>query len=227
MPPRTRKRIAAVTLSLSALFLSFVRAQTGEQLRDLALRAPKPQYPHSAGSRRQTGSGVALLTIDKSTGNVVTAEMAVSTNSKDLDDASLDAFRRWRFKPNMIAKARIPISFVLSGREPYITLDYARPASDVLAGFLGRQNLLKSPVPQYPTKASWTDKEGTGVYEMFVNGEGKVTEVKILKSSGDATFDHVAVTALRQWLFRKGPGTVQLPLAFTLSRHKYGVRIVR
>lgn len=45
-------------------------------LKALAVYAPRPTYPYEARARRQTGSGVASLVVDPSTGVVKNAEMA-------------------------------------------------------------------------------------------------------------------------------------------------------
>jgi protein TonB len=80
-----------------------------------ALYAPKPEYPYEARSRHVTGSGVCVVDIDSSSGNVTSASMASSTGNPILDNATVSAFRRWRFKPGAASKARIPITFTLTG----------------------------------------------------------------------------------------------------------------
>ena len=203
-------------------------ASDDHEVRDATLYAPKPEYPYNARASRVTGSGIAVITVDKSTGKVIDATMAVSTESKELDAAALDAFRRWKFKPNTVEGAKIPITFTMAGPvtgKAELIVKAARPMNVVLAPFLGRENVLKAPVPRYPLYAPWSNKEGSGVYRMDVDKNGRVVDVKILKSSGDATFDRAAVGALRQWLFRKGPGTLQLPLAFKLTPHSFDVRM--
>jgi periplasmic protein TonB len=80
-----------------------------------ALYAPKPEYPYEARSRHVTGSGVCVVDIDSSSGNVTSASMASSTGNPILDNATVSAFRRWRFKPGAASKARIPITFTMTG----------------------------------------------------------------------------------------------------------------
>ena len=80
-----------------------------------ALYAPKPEYPYEARSRHVTGSGVCVVDIDSSSGSVTGASMASSTGNPILDNATVSAFRRWRFKPGAASKARIPITFTLTG----------------------------------------------------------------------------------------------------------------
>src|SRR5438270_4426322 len=82
----------------------------------IAINAPKPEYPYEARSRHQTGSGVAVLSVDTASGSVTDASMAQSIGSPILDQATLSAFRRWRFAPGKCApKVKVPITFTMTG----------------------------------------------------------------------------------------------------------------
>jgi TonB family protein len=61
------------------------------------------------------GAGVAIVAVDPNTGLVKKAEMAISTGHELLDNATLSAFRQWRFKPDTVAKVKIPIRFTMQG----------------------------------------------------------------------------------------------------------------
>jgi TonB family protein len=151
---------------------------TFDEIKGVATFAPRPRYPYEARSRKQAGSGVVNLVIDPTTGRVKTAEMAKSTGWKLPDDASLNAFRAWRFKPGSISKAKIPITFVMGG--PVVFMAKVRTMKDVdeaLAPFLGRGTVLHAPQPRYPWGPPWTNKEGKGIYEMHVGKDGKVEDV--------------------------------------------------
>ena len=80
----------------------------------LALFSPRPEYPYEARRQKKTGSGVCVLTIDPS-GNVSDADMAQSTGTPILDNATVSAFRRWRFPPGAFTKVRVPITYTLTG----------------------------------------------------------------------------------------------------------------
>jgi TonB family protein len=84
-------------------------------LKTLAIYAPSPQYPYEARQRRQVGAGVAIVMVDPNTGLVTNAEMATSTGYRLLDNAALNAYRRWQFKPGTVSKVRIPITFTMGG----------------------------------------------------------------------------------------------------------------
>jgi TonB family protein len=96
---------------------------------------------------------------------------------------------------------------------------------EVLARFLGKGVVLNGPIPAYPRFPPWTEKHGQGVYELHVLKDGTVKEVKILKRSGDDTFDRVALDALRKWRLRRGPLILELPLSFRLTPGSYSVDI--
>jgi TonB family protein len=191
----------------------------------LAIYAPRPQYPYEARARRQVGAGVAILAVDPNTGVVTNAEMAPSTGYQLLDNAALNAFRRWQFKPGTVSKVRIPIRFTMGGVITELAVAYKRNMDEMLAPFLGKGTVLNGPNPRYPLYPPWTDKQGDGKYELHVGKNGKVEEVKILKSSGDPTFDRVAVGTLRKWRLRRGPIVIELPLAFKLTPKTYDIWI--
>lgn len=96
---------------------------------------------------------------------------------------------------------------------------------EALAAFLGKGTVIKAPIPAYPRTIPWTIKQGKGVYELHVQKDGSVSEVKILKRSGDEVFDRTAVETLRRWKLRRGPLNLELPLAFKLTPTSYEVNI--
>ena len=65
------------------------------------VQAYMPEYPRGARDAHTTGSGVVVMEIDISTGNVVSCHMDPSTGNDELDEAALQAFRQWRFKPGI------------------------------------------------------------------------------------------------------------------------------
>jgi len=82
----------------------------------VTIYAPKPEYPAEARTRHLTGSGVIMLDVDVPSGRVTNAGMLQSMGHKILDDAALDAFRKWRFQPGKAApNVKIPIRYTLTG----------------------------------------------------------------------------------------------------------------
>jgi TonB family protein len=96
---------------------SFVRVTTASlrSVKAMVAYAPRPVYPYEARRQRVTGSGVALLTVDPTVGTVTDVLMAQSCGNAILDNATLNAFRRWRFKPGTAARVQVPITYTLMG----------------------------------------------------------------------------------------------------------------
>ena len=107
--PHKKTRIASVT----RMALKGAEAQFGS-VKALVMYAPRPVYPYEARRQRMTGSGIALLTVAL-TGNVIEARMAESSGSVILDSATLEALRRWRFKPGNVLSVEVPITYSLTG----------------------------------------------------------------------------------------------------------------
>ena len=107
-PVRPRKKTQV------ASFVRGIAAPLGG-VRALVTYAPRPVYPYEARRLRITGSGIALLTVDSVDGNVVDVRMVQSCGSSILDNATLDAFQRWRFKPGNVERVQVPITYTLTG----------------------------------------------------------------------------------------------------------------
>jgi TonB family protein len=77
------------------------------------VNAPRPNYPDSAKKHGVGGAGVFVLHVDRHTGLVSSVSVQKSTGSSLLDQCGTDAFRKWRFKPDVIGpKIIIPLTFV-------------------------------------------------------------------------------------------------------------------
>src|SRR5439155_11340067 len=74
-----------------------------------------PQLPQRRKGRRPTGSGIVVMEVDNKTGLVKSARMEKSTGNKLLDDAALQAFSQWRFKPGSVSRIHCPITFWRNG----------------------------------------------------------------------------------------------------------------
>ena len=82
-----------------------------------AIYAPPPRYPTDARGRRPTGRGIVVMTVDQKTGWVTSARMEKSTGSNLLDEAAVEAFSKWRFKPGTVRHVHSPITFT-AGKTP-------------------------------------------------------------------------------------------------------------
>jgi len=70
-----------------------------------------PYYPLQAIYKGVTGSGVGIMKIDAQSGSVSSASMLKSTGHQILDNAALQAFRQWHFKPGTLTTLEIPVEF--------------------------------------------------------------------------------------------------------------------
>jgi protein TonB len=68
--------------------------------------------------------------------------------------------------------------------------------------------------PVYPPEAKARGVKGNVVLEIRVDADGKVTDVKVLRSV-DAALDQAAVDAVRQW--RYAPLTPATPVIATVT----------
>jgi TonB family protein len=200
---------------------------SGKESMDFAIFSPRPEYPYSALQQRITGSGIAVMKVDSKTGRVVRAFMYMSTGSPLLDEATLSAFRQWKFKPGTVALVKVPINYTMMGGSHVSYERHAKSMDDELARYLGKGTVLKGPIPEYPSGTRWGFKEGRGVYELHAGKSGSVESVKVIKSSGDPVFDSVAQQTLVKWRLSRGPLTLELPLCFMLTPDSYRVYMAR
>jgi TonB family protein len=77
----------------------------------MMIYAPVPHVPAEAKAKHLAGSGLFLFHV-RPDGSVSSVEVIQSTGHKILDDATVEAFSRWRFKPGAAApKVKIPVSY--------------------------------------------------------------------------------------------------------------------
>lgn len=62
----------------------------------------------------------------------------------------------------------------------------------------------KNPPPKYPRIARLRRYQGKVIIEVLVNPEGRVGDLRLLKSSGYAVLDRAAMKAVRNWAFEPG-----------------------
>jgi len=72
-----------------------------------------PEYPYEARRSHIIGSGILSGQVDIKTGIVTSVAMEKSTGNTILDQAALNAFRQWRFKPGTVRHFRTPINFTM------------------------------------------------------------------------------------------------------------------
>jgi TonB family protein len=62
-----------------------------------------------------------------------------------------------------------------------------------------KPRLLFAPAPSFPPGQSLPGQTGTGRFRLTFDGQGNVTDVRIVSSTGNAYFDQSAIKTLRQW----------------------------
>jgi TonB family protein len=78
-----------------------------------------PKYPREARDRGLTGRGVAEVKVDPRTGYVTASWMLKSTGRQILDNAAVEAFRKWRFRPRTVTAVEVPVQFTTKGISYY------------------------------------------------------------------------------------------------------------
>jgi TonB family protein len=84
-------------------------------VKTLVMYAPRPIYPYEARRQRIIGSGIALLAVDPTGGNVTSVRMTHSCGNAILDHATRDTLQRWRFKRGSVISVEVPITYTLAG----------------------------------------------------------------------------------------------------------------
>jgi TonB family protein len=88
-------------------------AVSDEELMRYALASPAAAYPEEARKTKTTGSGIYELRVSKSG---VTSEVVIvkSSRSAILDNAAKNTFLKWRFKPGVFSRVKVPVSWTVN-----------------------------------------------------------------------------------------------------------------
>jgi TonB family protein len=73
----------------------------------LVAHAPMPDYPSEAVERHIAGHGVFLLRVHIPSGRVTQVIVGLSTGTRILDAAAIQAFQQWRFKRGAVPYRKI------------------------------------------------------------------------------------------------------------------------
>ena len=65
-------------------------------------------------------------------------------------------------------------------------------------------NGVSMPKPKYPRTALLQGMQGSGAFLLVCDADGRISSVRVAKSTGSAYLDSAAVGALRQWRFKPG-----------------------
>jgi len=119
-------------------------------------------------------------------------------------------------------------------QEPAIDILKDRSSTEAKQSFLDSQGFNsvkkaipiydKNPSPEYPLIARRRGFQGTVVLEVMVDRNGRVGDLKVLKSSGYKVLDRAASASVRDWIFKpaiKGNEKIEMwvrvPVCFQLK----------
>jgi TonB family protein len=114
--------VVALSLSTAALAAETTTAVwsdghasmlSDEELIRNALASPGPPYPEEAQKAKTTGSGLYELRINKA-GATTEVVIVKSSGSAVLDKAAKNTFLKWRFKPAVFSRVRVPVSWAVN-----------------------------------------------------------------------------------------------------------------
>lgn len=118
-PAHTAVAFAAVASTASPSSEAADGAEVDEQPKKLP-NNPSPRYPSAARAGRQAGV-VVLMVVVAADGSAESVELHTTSGFPLLDDAAIDAVRRWRFEPARKAglavstSIYVPVRFVHPG----------------------------------------------------------------------------------------------------------------
>jgi TonB family protein len=112
---RSMRALLILTCAMTVAILPHAaRCQVAVKGRGPVLIKVLPAYPYAARDQHLEGSGLYRLNI-KPDGTVDSVTILKSTGHRLLDEAAVDAFRQWRFKPGALHALKIPINFTMKG----------------------------------------------------------------------------------------------------------------
>ena len=78
---------------------------------------------------------------------------------------------------------------------------------------------VSAPRPEYPYEARRARATGSGMALLTIDpATGSVTDVRMVRSTGNAVLDAATISGLRRWRFRPGTvSVVQTPITYTLT----------
>ncbi len=163
----------------------------GEVKPPKLLKAVTPQYPLQARRLGFEGTVVVEATTDFN-GRIKKTKVLKSVPY--LDQSAIKAIRQWVYEPALVNGQPRPIVFTVIVR---FSLHYGE--KDKVLPDIEPPKLVTRIVPIYPAEAKKAGIEGTVILGATIDGEGKVTDVKVLESIPG--LDQAAVEALRQWVY--------------------------
>src|ERR1043166_4380310 len=109
-----RRLILLVLVLLSARGFSCFAESPRQARPDVPISAARPEYSFEARQRQLSGAGVFALHV-RANGTVASVHTIKSTGQAILDQATITAFRKWRFVPGRRRVITKPIHYTTTG----------------------------------------------------------------------------------------------------------------
>jgi TonB family protein len=198
---------------------------TAEEAKKVAVASYEPEYPVEARRRHLTGSGVLELKLSPDTGEVLSVTVITSTGHSILDRAAIDAFKRWRFRPHMFSRVKVPITFSIPKKSGQPAKQITAPvtsgsAQDTdIASVPSKNHSIYAPRPDYPLEARRQHLTGSAILILHIDKpSGTVTSIDVAKSTGHKILDDAATGAFLRWRFKPGLYTkIKVPIRYTMD----------
>jgi TonB family protein len=110
-----RNAILATLSFITAVATAHSTSNSSGSAKEAAVYATytaKPDYPYMARVHHMEGSGVFLGHI-RADGSVRLVETVQTTGHVELDNSTIAAFQKWRFRVNRPTQVKIPITFLM------------------------------------------------------------------------------------------------------------------
>jgi TonB family protein len=183
--------------------------------------APKPKFPPSSLQKGSEGSVKLRLQLT-SDGSVTSAAIVKSSGDPVLDEVARNTVLKWKMKPSAIKP-----SDLTNGRVEEIEF---RQEAILAASYPDRRAYFNdwertdwwmfAPFPSYPRSERRLRHTGKVLLYGRIADDGRVSDVRVLQSSGYSELDQCAVAALKLWrAHRKYAGVkFKVPIEFKVGR---------
>jgi len=166
----------------------------------------EPAYPQLAVRARV--EGIVRLQVQVNEQGEVSAVKIIGGHPL-LQLAAYEAVKQWRYAPTLLNGEPVPVlttvnvTFRLTGQAssapPPPPADPGRRDPIRVGGPIQQGKLIHKVDPDYPEVARQARIQTTILLEVVVNGQGEVTNVKVLR--GHPALDQAAIDAVKQWRY--------------------------
>jgi TonB family protein len=196
---------------------------TSKQATELKLiKSTVAAYPVEALKKNIEGKVSLRITVDA---NGRVSDATALSGPPELFQAALDCVKQWEFEPPahapVVTTAEISFGLQKDRECPGPISQFGEVTStgtlrSATGAIIDVRDDLDWPLPEYPPVERKAGIAGEMVLSLTVNAEGKVTEVRVVKSLSP-NLDKIAIDAVRTWKFKLKAGNADsLPDDFPL-----------